>query len=582
MRDTVDVSSLLLRGIGLKGYRSFYSDMAFIHPMSRVTVVAGANNAGKSNLLRFFYEVWPRFDRIGPGKPPISPLLRGTELPRHSGAPQPFAMALPASEYAIEDAPERPDDVHSQAVYSRLLKFEALKVGPEAEVAWILLEAQGAGATPLRVKRSQVDACIKEWGPAWTRDFRQIRSHVLRSEVSDPSIVMNDLLVRLIPNVPKQEVVWIGVDRRLDSDSLARLDAILRPTSEEWDEAKRLREKVTRFVRNVFDDVDLELYVPHTGHTINIVTEHRTLDLESVGTGIRQVLLIALAATALDRTFVCIEEPELNLHPLLQRRLVQQLEDSTTNQYFLTTHSANLLNYERGAVVRLTYNPVKGSKGVVVREPFEHIQLCEDLGYEPADLLQSNSIIWVEGPSDRVYVNAWLNLIDADLSEGLHYSIMFYGGSLLAHLATADRVEEFVQLRRLNQRMAILMDSDKSSPSSALGDTKLRILEEYGGAPTEAGFAWTTNCRTIENYIARASLDAAAAIVHPKISHVSTDDRWGNPLDHGTPSSRCNKVAIARVVAQDLHDSDLDRWDLRRRIEDLAMFVWRANRMRGT
>jgi hypothetical protein len=46
-----------MRGFGLRGYRSFHSGMQFLAPMEQVTLVAGQNNAGKSNIIRFASQV---------------------------------------------------------------------------------------------------------------------------------------------------------------------------------------------------------------------------------------------------------------------------------------------------------------------------------------------------------------------------------------------------------------------------------------------------------------------------------------------------------------------------------------------
>ena len=33
----------------------------------------------------------------------------------------------------------------------------------------------------------------------------------------------------------------------------------------------------------------------------------------------------------------------------------------------------------------------------------------DDIGIKASDILQSNGIIWVEGPSDRIYINKWID-----------------------------------------------------------------------------------------------------------------------------------------------------------------------------
>src|SRR5205823_275674 len=44
---------LLLSGFGFRGFRSFYGpDIEFVDPLGKVTLIAGQNNSGKSNILR--------------------------------------------------------------------------------------------------------------------------------------------------------------------------------------------------------------------------------------------------------------------------------------------------------------------------------------------------------------------------------------------------------------------------------------------------------------------------------------------------------------------------------------------------
>jgi predicted ATP-dependent endonuclease of OLD family len=132
--------------------------------------------------------------------------------------------------------------------------------------------------------------------------------------------------------------------------------------------------------------------------------------------------------------------------------------------------------------------------------------ILDNLGCKGSDLLQANGIIWVEGPSDRIYINYWLQKIfpNSNFVEGQHYSIMFYGGKLLSHLTgnqyeyDEGLVEEFIQLPKINQKMAIIIDSDKNSENAEIRETKIRIKNEF---EKNHAFVWVTSGREIENYL---------------------------------------------------------------------------------
>ena len=71
-------------------------------------------------------------------------------------------------------------------------------------------------------------------------------------------------------------------------------------------------------------------------------------------------------------------------------------------------------------------------------------------------------------------MRAWIEAADPALIEGAHYSIMFYGGTLLAHLSPRDpqEVEDFISLARLNRNVAVVMDSDRSKKGDRINRTK--------------------------------------------------------------------------------------------------------------
>ena len=207
--------------------------------------------------------------------------------------------------------------------------------------------------------------------------------------------------------------------------------------------------------------------------------DSRILPIEALGTGIHELVIIAVQAVILDNSVICIEEPELHFHPELQRQLMSFLYKETSNQYFFTTHSAHIMDAVPCSVTSV-YMKNGYSKTVTPFSNQDKRMVLHDLGYRSSDLLQANCIIWVEGPSDRIYLNNWIRLAAEDLEEGWHYSIMFYGGRLLSHLKAEDsEVDGFISLLSINRFSAIVIDSDRDAKGKNLNPTKLRVIKEF-------------------------------------------------------------------------------------------------------
>jgi hypothetical protein len=206
------------------------------------------------------------------------------------------------------------------------------------------------------------------------------------------------------------------------------------------------------------------------------------------------------------------------------------------------------------------------------------------LGYRASDLLQTNCIIWVEGPSDRIYILHWLHAVAPDLVEGVDFSIAFYGGALLARLSAGaeeerdDPTEEerddptLVDLWRINRRMWVVMDSDQGERD--LKPAVARLRDEITTAGT--GGTWITSGYTIENYVEPGLLEKAIRAVHPTVAQVEVTGESKDPLGavtraDGQPLTRLDKVAIALAVCDE--PANLDVMDLKDRVAELAEFI---------
>jgi putative ATP-dependent endonuclease of OLD family len=242
------------------------------------------------------------------------------------------------------------------------------------------------------------------------------------------------------------------------------------------------------------------------------------IPLRDSGSGLKTVILVltnllvrydVLGDQKRSNFAFAFEELENNLHPTVLRRLLRYIEDYAVIEnvpIFLTTHSSVALDLfgpsPNAQIIHVSHDG-ESARTTTVKNHFDQIGVIAGLGAKPSDLLQANGIIWVEGPSDAIYINKWLHLFsNGELLPGRDYQCAFYGGSLLARtqFTSPDKeVDDLVNLFRINPHIAVICDSDKSSKTAKLKDRVRRIQEEVKKIPRS--HIWITSPKEIENYL---------------------------------------------------------------------------------
>lgn len=557
-----------LHSLSISGYRSFGKQPQRFSRFAKMNIVIGQNNVGKSNLLRFISE---QMARLPSGN--LDPTSLDVPLTAAAGT---FGINVGAARPFAERVAEQLGFSPETTPYSALSRMFAAKADGQGDV-WFDFDFNRR-------------VIMRDWTPL----LREIDDATLQAIVSrlmgfgGGGRTDNETatIEQLAPRLPSFNAEFIPAFRKIGaagSESkgfggdgiigrLARLD---RPSIAQLADRQKF-DAFRDFVRAVLSNPTAEIRIPDDRDTIHVTLDGKTLTIDSLGTGIHEVIILAAAATILDGWVICIEEPELHLNPLLQKKLARYLLERTSNQYFIATHSAAVMDTRGAEVYHLAIEGGETRVGRVSSDQQRHA-ICADLGYHPSDLLQCNCVIWVEGPSDRIYIEWWISALDSRLVEGVHYSIMFYGGRLASHLTADDSATDaFIKLRRLNRRGAIVMDSDRSAAKASINATKKRLKDEFD----VDGFSLVTAGREIENYLNPASLREALSSVHPQLEIATSLGRFDNAVTlkaKDGQSRQADKVRVANAIKAICSAPDFDRFGLRADMAKLVQFILDSN-----
>lgn len=294
------------------------------------------------------------------------------------------------------------------------------------------------------------------------------------------------------------------------------------------------------------------------------------------------------------------EELENNLHPALLRRLFRYIEDFAVEHkchFFITTHSNVVIDQfsrsPNAQIIHVTHDGEQAYTSTI--DSFEeHSGVLDDIGARASDLLQANGIVWLEGPSDRIYFNKWVELYSGGkLKEHRDYECAIYGGALLAHFDAKDPEAdcEAVNILRVNRNAILIGDSDR--PKSGY-ELKPRLVKISDAMKKLGGYVWVTDAREIENYI---PTDVVRKVYHnPVLPGIGKFERFyytGNGKSVTVKQKgywqkndlrgKFDKVKLAGDVAKHLDKEMLDsRFELGKKMEEICEKIRGWNDIRPT
>jgi putative AbiEii toxin of type IV toxin-antitoxin system len=187
---------------------------------------------------------------------------------------------------------------------------------------------------------------------------------------------------------------------------------------------------------------------PHIGgDVIHVLLGEEERPIYELGDGIQSLIIITfLAYTASKRSLFFIEEPDTHMHAGMQRKFLELFlrhEKLRKHQVFVTTHSNHFLDMAAdysGCTTLLFRNGQlpDGKVSISLVRPAERLVL-EELGVRASSVFLTNATIWVEGPTDRLYLREYLRRylmltkLSDNFREDTHYSFAETGGACISN-----------------------------------------------------------------------------------------------------------------------------------------------------
>lgn len=233
-----------------------------------------------------------------------------------------------------------------------------------------------------------------------------------------------------------------------------------------------------------------------------------------LGDGIKQMITILYKVFERkdDEAIFFIEEPEINLHPGYQRKLMQILQSDTfsKHQFFIVTHSSHIIESSLANTKISIYKTInlnkKNSQFKIIKTTNHDLEILELLGISNGSVFMANCLIFVEGISDKIIIQKYLEVYmqekNFDFKEDVHYAFAETGGGNIAHWDFLKDINDediaTIHASSFSNRSFIICDNDGNRKKERKEKLKQMVGEQY---------FYELPVREIENTIKRDVLE---------------------------------------------------------------------------
>ncbi|MGA4466318.1 AAA family ATPase [Bacillus bombysepticus] len=273
-----------------------------------------------------------------------------------------------------------------------------------------------------------------------------------------------------------------------------------------------------------------------------------------LGDGIQALIILTFPLFKFldENLLLFIEEPELYLHPGMQRKFIEIVMDKqfAHHQFFFTTHSNHFLDMTLD-MDRISIYKFQKKLGEHSGDPTEELDatfsienvsnenksVLQELGVRNSAVLLSNCTIWVEGITDRLYIRRFLKVFQEfhpdlkEFKEDIHYSFVEYSGGNITHWSFLDDDETetneghtSMNAEKICSTLFLITDKDGDDKRPRQEKLKAFLGDRY----------YCLECKEIENILSEDILREVIAEYENGTSKTeeSTSETEKSPLEH--------------------------------------------------
>jgi predicted ATPase len=219
--------------------------------------------------------------------------------------------------------------------------------------------------------------------------------------------------------------------------------------------------RITEEIGRIFEVERLEINPSPDDQTLQVFVNGKSYKLNEIGSGLTQFIIVLANAAMKKPAYILIDEPELNLHPSLQVDFLTTLTSYAERGVLFSTHNMGLAR----ASAERVYAVRRLAQGESEVNPLEALPRLSDfvgeLGFSGYKELGFDQLLLVEGATEVRTIQQFLRF----LGKEHQVVIVPLGGSALIN---GERELELQELTRISPNVAALIDSERDSEAAAL------------------------------------------------------------------------------------------------------------------